>query len=107
MKTADIENLLKRFALQRKPFVTLADALNLLYREFGLRNESIARNTAPFDFTILEREENDQVFRFILSYSAEKVESILRKGVVGDYARIIARGARRADAGGGRPRGGA
>ncbi len=67
----NMTELLQSFALQRKPFVTLADVLENMYQDFG------EIRVAPFDFTVLEQRRDHQLFRFILSYSREKISSIL------------------------------
>ncbi|NLP09012.1 hypothetical protein GX408_01310 [bacterium] len=73
----DASRWLKPYALQRKPYITLADALDGLYQEFRAINPSLQSKTAPFDFTLLEHSNKEPAFHFILSYSAEKFASIL------------------------------
>jgi len=73
----DASRWLKPYALQRKPYITLADALDGLYQEFKAKNPGLQSKTAPFDFTLLEHADKEPAFHFILSYSAEKFASIL------------------------------
>ena len=67
---------LKHFALQRKPYITLADSLDGLYQEFKAMYPGLRDRITPFDFTLLEHTHEESIFRFILSYSAEKFSSI-------------------------------
>ncbi len=72
----ELDALMQLYALQRKPYITLADCLDGLYQEFKSRHPVKA---APMDFTLLEHRQQESVFHFILSYSAEKFASILRQ----------------------------
>lgn len=75
----DLDALLQLYALQRKPYITLADCLDGLYQEFKSRHPGLQVKAAPMDFTLLEHGAYESVFHFILSYSSEKFASILRQ----------------------------
>jgi hypothetical protein len=67
------EDVEKRFALQRKPFVTLSDVLDQLTER--LRGQ-FREKVGPCDLTIVEEVDNETVFKIILGYDKTKVKRI-------------------------------
>jgi len=69
----DFETIEKRFALQRKPFVTLSDVLDQLTERL---KEQFGEDVGSCDLTIVEEVDDEIVFKIILGYDKVKFERI-------------------------------
>jgi len=85
------DDLLNQFTLQQRPYVTIADALDIIYRDFLASQNLTEQKVAPLDFTLLKRRDDGaESFRWILGYDCSKFKKILEnRKIFKKYARLV------------------
>ncbi len=76
--SSDYSDLIQQFTFQQRPYITIADAMDSLYREF-LNETGIPKSAVQaLDFTVLKNDDNNiDSFRWVLGYNEDKFRNIL------------------------------
>lgn len=87
----NLDDLEIQFALQQRPYITIADALDNIYKDLLSQTNLIEQQVAPFDFTKLQTNSNGEVFfKWLIGYGKEKFLYILRnKSIFKKYVEMI------------------
>lgn len=71
--------LLQEFMLQRRPYITIADAVNTIYQNILLLTGLTPAQITSFDFTIVKtKADSTETFRWLLGYDEVKFHHILQ-----------------------------